>query len=479
MKKLWLWTPIVIGIFLFSMGCGGGGSSPLPSGGSSVGVYVTDSPLSTYSQVLVTVLKAELANTDTGASLVLVDATATGGLTYDVTDLAGVLTLVNVAQIPPGEYNQVTITLSNSITLVDSSGNVTTAKFVPTGDTFTLQVQIQGNITVQPNATGTLILDFDLVQFNYDPSTGLVAATVIVDDSEQGYPGYGRLDKLEGKVTSIDASNLRLTILPEHSAIPVSIQVTPLTVCPGKGTGSACFNSLNIGDEVEAKGTLDLSALILTAVVMHSNPNPSPTPELQDAVEGVVANVDAGNSSFTLQLSEAKGFVPVLNSDGTLTVKVSENIIWEGFTELSDLQAGMVVEAKGQWDDTAHILSALKVEAKVAGENEGEPPKPPAGCTTTPTRTLADYGAIPFPEFKVEGVTLVSVNVGSDITVSASNGNTYYLVQNTKLEVEPSLHVCVENLSSYIGQEIEIKYVMGGTNRVALKLEVKTSSGSG
>ncbi len=461
------------------MGCGGGGSSPLPSGSSSVGVYVTDSPLSTYSQVLVTVLKAELANTDTGASLVLVDATATGGLTYDVTDLAGVLTLVNVAQIPPGEYNQVTITLSNSITLVDSSGNVTTAKFVPTGDTFTLQVQIQGNITVQPNATGTLILDFDLVQFNYDPSTGLVAATVVVDDSEQGYPGYGHLDKLEGRVTSIDASNLRLAILPEHSSIPVSIQVTPLTVCPGKGTGSACFNFLNIGDEVEAKGTLDLSVLTLTAVVMHSDHSLSPTPELQDAVEGVVASVDVGNSSFTLQLSEAKGFVPVLNSDGTLTVQVSENTIWEGFTGLSDLQAGMVVEAKGQWDDIAHILTALKVEAKVAGENEGEPPEPPAGCTTTPTRTLTDYGAIPFPEFKVEGVTLVSVNVGSDITVTASNGNTYYLVQNTKLEVEPSLHICVENLSSYIGQEIEIKYVMGGTNRVALKLEVKPSSESG
>jgi len=455
-------------------GCGGGGTS---SGGSSrTSVYFTDAPISGYSQVLVTVLSARLRNSSSGASAVIGDFTSTGGMSFDLTDLAGVLRLVNIVDVPVGTYDRVEILLANSVSLRDSAGNVFTAKLAPTGDTYLLVINV--NLTVSSSPTGLLILDFDLSQFNFDPVSGIVQAVVIPDDSGNDHSTYGRLDEVEGTITSVDQVNSRLTLDLEHSSLNLTVLLDANTICtggPGPVQGPSCFSLLTPGTHISVKGVLNSATGSLLAALIKSSHSVPGSPSLLDKVEGIVSSVDAGNGTFTVFIREAEGFVPVLNPDGTITVRVDNATLWDNIAGINNLLPQMGVEVLGSFNAASAELNAVKVEAKVAGDDDPTPPGPPPGnCTTVPQKTLLDYGATMVPTFEVEHITLSSVSTGADITVATSNGQTYFLAFETKLEREPSTHICVENLSTFIGSEIEIKYVLGSAGRkVALKLEVK------
>jgi hypothetical protein len=465
-----------LGILFFAVslsGCGGGGGSS-PGGSSRTSVYITDAPIAGYSQVLVTVLSADLRNSATGASAPVVDFTSTGAMSFDLTDLAGVLRLVNVTNIPVGTYDRVAVLLANSISLRDAAGNLVVAKFAPVGDTYLLIVN--ANITIHATPTGTLVLDFDLTQFSFDPLTGIVNAVVIPDDSMDDHSTYGRLDEVEGAVVSVDQANSRLTLNLEHSTINLTVLVDANTVCTGEGIplqGTACFQMLTAGAQINVKGLLDLASASIQAAVIKSDHRVSGDPSRMDKVEGVISSVDVGNGTFTVFVSEAEGFVPVLNPDGTLTVRVSQSTLWDNLAGINSLVPQMAVESLGNW--TGSEFAATKVEPEGADDDAPFRPGPePGNCTTIPQKTLADYGSVMMPVFEVEHISLSGLSTGTDISVSAGNGQTYFITTETKLEKGPSDHICVEDLSAFVGNEIEIKYVLGSSAaRVAVKLEVK------
>ncbi|MHA2621343.1 MAG: DUF5666 domain-containing protein [bacterium JZ-2024 1] len=456
------------------LACGGGGGAP-PGGFSSTSVYITDAPIAGYSQVLVTVLSASLKNTATGSSVSVLDLTSSGGMSFDLTDLAGVLRLINVTKIPVGTYDRIVVLLANSVSLRDASGHFISAKFAPMGDTYTLEVN--ANITISSSATGTLILDFDLSQFNFDQVTGIVNAVLIPDDSMNDYGAYGRWDEVEGSIVSIDSANSRFTLNLEHSTINLTVLVDANTICADSNppaVGTACLGSLSDGVRVEVKGVLDLPTGTILATIIQLPQEIHGNPGLQaEKVEGTVSSIDVSGGTFTVLVSEAEGFVPVFNANGELTVRVSQTTIWDGLNGMNSLAPQMGVEVLGTWDGTE--LQALKVEPKFAGDDDPIVPGPhPGNCAIVPQKSLSEYGIAPIPVFETENISLVSLSTGTDIRVSASNGEIYFIARETKLEKEPSDHICVENLSGYVGQKIEVKYVLGTSgSKIALKLEVK------
>lgn len=469
------------GFFLLAValnGCGGGGAGPSTEGFSTTSVYITDAPISGYSQVLVTVLRAELHNTNTGTSVVLVDFSDVGGMTFDLTDLAGVLRLVNIVNIPAGTYNQIAVTLANSITLRDAQGNPVSARFAPSGETYLLVVN--ATIAIGESPTDILIFDLDLSQFEYDSLTGLVEAVLVPDDSGNEHQSYGRLDEVEGTISVVNPLNEQFTLNLEHSTVTITVRTDSGTVCEIDGNapvqGSTCYQWLSAGRFVKVKGVLNLTDKVIDASRVESEGRLPGDPSAIAKVEGVIASVDASRGAFTVFVREAEGFLPIFNSEGTLTIRTSQATIWDDLGGLSNLVPQMGIEIYGDWDDAASELMAFKVDAQGQDENEPHlPGPPPTNCSRVPGKSLSDYSVPMMPAFEVEDITLVSVvSTGEDDTVTASDGQTYYLTRETKFEQEPSIHICLDDLSGLTGREIEIKYGLAPDGkRVAFKLEVK------
>ncbi len=161
-------------MLLFS--CGGGGGTTPPA--SSVSLYFTDD-MSVYPSILVKVYEVNLCSDQQCQQKVNLFSSQQG-LKVDLAKLNGILQYITTASIPQGTYNRLEVVMDKNLTITDPSNQTHPAVFSPMQEkpnkpnTVQCDAQkcyIRFNGTVQPFATGKLVVDFVLKEFEVNTST--------------------------------------------------------------------------------------------------------------------------------------------------------------------------------------------------------------------------------------------------------------------------------------------------------------------
>ncbi len=261
----------VVSLLLYACGGGGGGSSSsLSSGTSAASLYITDDLSINYKQVLVTIYKIELEQASDQSLVTVFEDPA--GVTYDLTELRGVLE--KIGTISPGTYTRLIITVGQQVILVEkNTGNQITADLAENAWTSCSNGQctyeIVGAINVIQNKK--VIVDFDLKQFNYDPTSNTVSAKIVIDADGSKHSGYYELKsdryELKGIITSIDSANGTFEIqiikakhfIPTEPTIVVATTSSTVFKCDDDDDYYNCnvssFNDLTVGMKVEIHGS--------------------------------------------------------------------------------------------------------------------------------------------------------------------------------------------------------------------------------
>jgi hypothetical protein len=171
---------IIASALLYACSGGGSGGGTFSTAGASstkgtVGLYLTDD-MSMYTQVTATVERVQLVSTGTGTSCDLLNAP----VSVNISNMAGIMQLVDVTQCPSGPYNRYRIEFDKSVQLVSGTsgtpslcfftsymkhghGNPNKLACDPATDICTLD--ITGAVNVLAQMDNKVALDFDLKNF--------------------------------------------------------------------------------------------------------------------------------------------------------------------------------------------------------------------------------------------------------------------------------------------------------------------------
>ena len=351
-------------LFLGLTACGGGnGSSGLGSIVSHTGalsVMVTDDMTTQYSKIWVTVLKVTALDSSGQQHVLYDDAT---GQVYNLTELNGVTALLSTQDLPPDTYNNFEITLANDISLVDKQGQTIQASFNTTGDPEV--IQIQGSVTITAGGVANMGIDFDLKQFTYDQTTGIVTPVLIyLDDNHLQQISLNRA-RVEGVIAEIiDAQTFTLQNR-YGSTVTVTLQTTATIFNENTGAVGGDTSALTVGQKVEVFGSYDPGTMTIEAISakIHDNTSPSGSPDSTE-VKGVVTSFDG--STLVLDVRESN-FIP-----GSTTLEIS-NVANALFTKgsLDVLAAGQWVEIYGTWEDPLFTALVVEIEGGTPRWNDG------------------------------------------------------------------------------------------------------------
>lgn len=342
--------------------CGGGGSNTATEGRSVVSVLITDAVSDQYAKVWVTVLKVT-AEDSNGAPVTLYDNP--DGLVVNLSELNGVAALLNTQNLTPGAYSNFQVTLANEVSLVERvTGRIVPAAFNAAG--YPEVVPVQGNITIG-SGTGTITIDFDLKQFNYDSTTGLVTPVLILkNDIGNGRSASGKLDRtyaeVEGTVREI-TDGVSFVLQPKHGSVSLRVNLLPATTIYDYRDGSVSSDAGVLVPElrVEVYGNYDPVVMTVDAVrieIKGAGNSTAPSAMNHAKVEGWVESYDQATDVLRVDVREAEHFIPPA---GMLEVYNAANAVFtKGSAEL--LVPGQYVEIKGAWEAPLFTAALIEIE---------------------------------------------------------------------------------------------------------------------
>ncbi len=285
-------------------GCGGGGSSPVSSTGSStagssvsqasVGLFMTDAP-SGYPQVSAIINSVTLLNSASGQSCAVIS----NPVTMDLANLSGVMELVRTSDCPSGSYDTVRVVFSNAVGLTDASGASGACAFTsfspgqPASDTISCSggncvMNLNSQVSTVAGQNNRMGLDFDLANFNVTGfGSGACSMTM-------------RVDPLDGP--QIDAKGYPIGIM---GAIA---NATGGGITLNTGTRSFFINGAAAG-QPDFLGTMQIAqAKGIPAFADCSNfdfnAGACQASQIMAIATGVVSNVDSSYNTFMLTLND-------------------------------------------------------------------------------------------------------------------------------------------------------------------------------
>ncbi|NOZ70197.1 MAG: DUF4382 domain-containing protein [Deferribacteres bacterium] len=300
---------VVLAVFLLALAgllysCGGSETATTATGTTpAAGVYITDDVTDTYAQVIVTIYKVEFVKAADKSAVTAFESTE--GLTYDLSELSGVLD--KLGTLPEGTYSGVRITVGEELILVDKNGVQVSPN--PTFSENAWTTCSSGKCVIDipgaANVAGTdrVVLDFDLKQFVYDPATNTVTAKVVLDADGSEYKSYQEIKEddyeLKGIVRSITTGGFELTVLkadfiPGSNVVTVSAGDNVRFTCDDDDERPACgisaITDLQVGMKVEVDGTWNGTGFVATKVEVDGD----------DDIAAAVCNVpDRSVTHFT------------------------------------------------------------------------------------------------------------------------------------------------------------------------------------
>ncbi len=343
---------------------GGGGGDSLPSSttlstntgqdpttqSGTLSVLVADNLTEQYDEVWVSIKSIDAD--DQNANLVRLFED-TDGRVLNMMELPNVGRVLNTLDVPVATYTTFRLELDSQIALVDSSGSMTLARINEFEDS--AEIDVPGAVAVASDDAVSVTFDFDIEQFSYDSSTGIVVPAILVIDEES----LREIDaKIEGRVTAVSDSTHFEVQLPGNNT-PVLIQLHENAVVTDKLTVHTEDDTslLGIGDDVEVYGKFDTSDLSMDALSVWKG---SAAQELgvdndRSEIEGFVQSLDG--SELELNIIESD-FSPSTN---TVTVaNVSNAYFSRGRLDL--LGTGQRVEVKGYWDGQVFVADFIEIE---------------------------------------------------------------------------------------------------------------------
>ncbi len=245
-------------------GCGGysSKSTPVtPSGRGSLYTFIGDTPICDVLAFRVTVsgLSLTAAGGQSGATLV----SSNDLIKVNFAALRDFSTVLNLASVTEGTYDQATITISTpQLVVFDPTKDPPTRIVIVTASTMAPKVSIQPALQVTKDKVSALRLDLDLVKsIEVDAQgqvTGNVTPTfVLTPIIASGDQGFGEMDDLFGFITNVTASNAtagfigNFTIKTLSSSGPsVIVNLTPTTEL----FGASQLSQIPTGSFVEVDG---------------------------------------------------------------------------------------------------------------------------------------------------------------------------------------------------------------------------------
>jgi hypothetical protein len=272
MRKEW----ILAGFCALIFSCGGGGGGSSSSGSSTVSLYFTDDA-SMYPEILVKVYEVNLCS-DHACQQKVSLFTSQQGLQVDLAKLNGVYQYITTTNIPQGTYNRLEVVMDKNLTITDQSGQQHQAIFVPIQEKpnkpNTVQCPtdercyIRFNGTVQPFATGKLVVDFDLKEFEVNTSTNPWQVTEV--KMMPLTPVQDKYKSVYLSVQSVGTNSFTGTWMGKT----YTVNITQNTTCKINGidySGSGCINQITQGMCLEVKVQEDpATSNVLNAVKIES-----------------------------------------------------------------------------------------------------------------------------------------------------------------------------------------------------------------
>lgn len=215
---------ILAGLF-YACGGGGGGTQS-----GTVALYLTDD-ISDYQQVTATVNKVQLLKTgSTTTCVILADP-----VTVDLTNLAGVMQLVNVSSCPAVPYNRIHIEFAKAVELTNEAGSTSSCDFtsyrvdaqskpnVLLCGPASCSLDINGALNVLVRQQHMLGLDFDLKNFSVsDFGTPACAVTMKISPLHASdMDKIKHLKAVTGLVSGLSTTDRTFTLTRGHTSFSV------------------------------------------------------------------------------------------------------------------------------------------------------------------------------------------------------------------------------------------------------------------
>ncbi len=356
--KLKYFTLIPIIAALASCGGGDDNNDTLPTNQNTpatqkiapLAILITDNLSAEYSEVWVTLFEVTAKN-GSGKKIKLYENKQ--GNTFNLRQLFGIGSLLNLKSISLGEYSDIEVDVDNQITLIKSDGTTTVAGFSP--DKLRVSLSLPGRMNIDSTQPSSLLIDFDLSQFTYDPSTNLVTAVVKQKDINQLEHIKA---EIKGIVTKIDSTDsFRINLEEGKTELVVKLHKNGIVT---KDDSAPTLNTidtslLQIGQKVKIRGNYDTqNQRVYARYVTVENDNDTLSGK-QSSVEGFVKFFDG--SLLELDIKEAD-FMPV--GDKLQIANLSNAFFHRG--SLSMLSAGQYVEIYGLWDGITFTASKVSIE---------------------------------------------------------------------------------------------------------------------
>lgn len=351
--------------------CGGGGSAGVAAPDASGSVqaqsmplqtYITDNLATEYSKVWVSIEKITAVDA-TGAEVTLLDAAA-APVVANLSSLASVGHLLATADVKAGVYDEVRVTLVNSVRLVSLDGLTTvTAKLAPAGADVVVHVR---NVGLDTATSGQLVLDFNLAKFSYDAVTGLVTPTVEAPRPVDAFNKFVHQQAdVNGVVRSIDLAKQTMTIDDVRLGKGILVSLASDAVVIDESSGATvALAGIAIGAHVEIKGAVTPGAttgnpVTVVASVVHVERTVPPVAVTVVAGGGKVTAVNG--HLVTVAIDDAT-FLPGANS---VVVDIASAKFLHGAA--GDLAAGVKVAFHGSLGGSAGAPVVLASDIDVQG----------------------------------------------------------------------------------------------------------------
>lgn len=377
-KAIYLAIPLVLGL----TACGGGGGGTTTTSSGLVSVMVTDAVSTQYTKVWVT-LKTVTVKDSAGTVRTLFDDPA--GRTFNLTELNGVSSLLDLASLAAGTYTDLTITLDPTVILNDGSGSPTQATLAST------LIVVPGSFTVTAGQT-SIGIDFDLANFSYDASTGIVTPTIVLRDHTTMQRMAQAYAELEGTVKSVSNADEFVMTTARGTDVTVTLIAGNTTILTRGRSGNRQVgfdaSQLQPGQAIEVYGNYDAANLTIDAVSIRAAHSSQDAQGVygRDHVEGLATL--AGNL-LTIDVREAS-FVPPDGNEIKIDLTANPSLFYEKGVP-DDLRKNATspvdVELRGNWDDQTQppVFTPLAINI------EGAEPNPSGnGNNATTTTQFAD-----------------------------------------------------------------------------------------
>lgn len=352
--------------------CGGGGSSNTGSVASTssssskttatsvkLSTYITDNLTTDYSQVWVGIRSIVAVDSSGNSVTLFASDDSSGYTTFDLRSLASVGELMSAVSVNAGDYRSIEVTLDSDVSLVLASDNSTiAAQFTSDGSDKVLKV----GVSLDTTASTTLVLDFNLENFSYDATTGLVTADV----SRKGDGALKEFKVHQGEVrgtlVSVDPSANSITVNDARLGSTTVLALTSDAVITRTSDGSTlALSDLSAGMNVRARGVVTSSSTDSTVTVQVSTVQVSSTSTSSSSMaaltyrgQGTVQSVDG--TMITLLLTQAS-FLP---TSAIVTIDASQAAYAHG--QSSDLVAGATLSFRATYDSASDTYTATSLD---------------------------------------------------------------------------------------------------------------------